>query len=60
MWYKQAIEAGNENAKENLKILENDHPSDGKTLIKEYYSIAPRIVAKINSFSDSAEIYVRK
>ena len=30
---------------------------DGKTLIKEYYNIAPIIVAKINALSDSAEIY---
>ena len=31
--------------------------SDGKSLIDEYYNIAPKIVDKINSLSDSAEIY---
>ncbi len=30
---------------------------DGKILIAEYYEVAPKIVAKINSLSDSAEIY---
>lgn len=30
---------------------------DGKSLIAEYYSIAPRIVANINSLADSAQIY---
>ena len=31
--------------------------SDGKSLVDEYYNIAPKIVEKINSLSDSAEIY---
>lgn len=31
--------------------------SDGKKLIAEYYNIAPKIVEKINSLSNSAEIY---
>ncbi len=31
--------------------------SDGKSLIAEYYSIAPKIVAKINMCLDAAEIY---
>lgn len=31
--------------------------TDGKSLIDEYYDIAPKIVANINSLSDSAEIY---
>lgn len=30
---------------------------DGKSLIAEYYAIAPRIVANINSHSDAAQIY---
>lgn len=30
---------------------------DGKSLIAEYYAVAPRIVAKINSFADAAKIY---
>ena len=30
---------------------------DGKNLISEYYSIAPKIVASINKFADSEEIY---
>lgn len=30
---------------------------DGKSLIDEYYKIAPKIVEKINSLSNSAEIY---
>ena len=31
--------------------------TDGKNLIEEYYDVAPKIVTKINSLSDSAEIY---
>ena len=31
--------------------------SDGKNLIAEYYEVAPKIVEKINSLTDSAEIY---
>ena len=31
--------------------------SDGKKLIAEYYDVAPKIVEKINSLSNSAEIY---
>ena len=31
--------------------------SDGKNLIAEYYDVAPKIVEKINSLSNSAEIY---
>ena len=31
--------------------------SDGKKLIAEYYDVAPKIVEKINSLTDSAEIY---
>lgn len=31
--------------------------ADGKTLIDEYYEIAPKIVEKINSLSNSADIY---
>ena len=31
--------------------------SDGKSLIDEYYNIAPKIVEKINALSNSAEIY---
>ena len=31
--------------------------SDGKSLIAEYYSIAPRIVDKINRLTESAQIY---
>lgn len=30
---------------------------DGKNLIAEYYDVAPKIVEKINSLSNSAEIY---
>lgn len=30
---------------------------DGKSLIEEYYSIAPRIVDEINKLADSAQIY---
>lgn len=30
---------------------------DGKTLIKEYYAIAPKIVSNINQLADSAQIY---
>ena len=32
---------------------------DGKTLIAEYYAIAPRIVANINRLADAKEIYKR-
>lgn len=31
--------------------------SDGKNLIAEYYEVAPKIVEKINSLSNAAEIY---
>jgi len=31
--------------------------ADGKNLIAEYYEVAPKIVEKINSLSNSAEIY---
>lgn len=31
--------------------------SDGKNLISEYYEVAPKIVEKINSLADSAEVY---
>lgn len=31
--------------------------SDGKNLISEYYNIAPKIVEKINSLANSAEVY---
>lgn len=31
--------------------------ADGKNLIAEYYSIAPKIVSKIGTLADSAEIY---
>ena len=31
--------------------------TDGKILIDEYYEVAPKIVAKINSLSNSAEVY---
>jgi len=31
--------------------------SDGKNLIAEYYEVAPKIVEKINSLTNSAEIY---
>ena len=34
-----------------------DKQSDGKILIAEYYDVAPKIVEKINSLSNSAEIY---
>ena len=30
---------------------------DGKSLIAEYYSVAPKIVANINKLADSAQIY---
>jgi len=35
--------------------LANQH--DGKNLIAEYYAIAPRIVNKINSLPDAAQVY---
>lgn len=31
--------------------------ADGKNLIAEYYELAPKIVEKINSLADSAEVY---
>ena len=31
--------------------------ADGKNLIAEYYNIAPKIVEKINSLANSAEVY---
>ena len=33
--------------------------TDGKSIVKEYYEIAPKIVAKINQFENSSEIYRR-
>ena len=31
--------------------------SDGKTLIKEYYAVAPQIIANINRLSDPSQVY---